>query len=313
MTPVHAPERLRIATRESPLAWYQAELVGARLQAAHPGLEIELVGIKTEGDRLHDRSLAEAGGKGLFVKALEQGLFDGRADIAVHSIKDVPGAFPEGLHMPVILARESPFDAFLAPSVRDPRALPAGAVIGTSSPRRASQLLYALPHCRIEALRGNVHTRLAKLDRGDFDAIVLAVAGLQRLGLGARAQVRLDTDLCLPAIGQGALGIECRADDPAINACIAPLNDAATAACVHAERAVSRGLEGNCLSPIAGHGVLAGARLQLQARVAAPDGSRLIADARAGHPASAEALGGELAQALLAAGADEVLAAAGAH
>ena len=304
---------LRIATRKSPLAWYQAEFVGKCIRAARADVEIELVGMKTEGDRVLDRSLAAIGGKGLFVKELEQGLLEGRADIAVHSMKDVPAEFPEGLHLPVILERESPFDAFVCNRYDDPRALPAGSVIGTCSQRRASQLLHALPHCRIEPLRGNVNTRLAKLDRGEFDATVLAVAGLVRLGFQDRIACALDPELCLPAIGQGALGIECRVDDPVVEAAIAPLAHAPTAACVRAERAVTRGLEGSCLSPIAGHAVLAGEELHLRARVAAPDGSRLIAGERRGAVADAETLGLELARELLDHGAADVLAAAGAH
>ena len=303
------PTRLRIATRKSPLAWYQAEFVGQRLQAAHPELEIELVGMKTEGDRVLDRSLAAIGGKGLFVKELEQGLLDGRADIAVHSMKDVPGTFPDGLHLPVILERESPFDAFVSATVTDPRSLPEGAIVGTCSPRRASQLLHALPHCGIRELRGNVNTRLAKLDRGDFDAIVLAVAGLERLGFEQRITCPLDSALCLPAIGQGALGIECRRDDPAVEQCIALLDHPATAACVRAERGVSRGLGGSCLSPIAGYAVASAAGLHLRARVAAPDGSALVAGEREGAVADADALGESLARELMAGGADRILAA----
>ena len=304
--------RLRIATRKSPLAWYQAEFVGQRLQAAHPDLEIELVGMKTEGDRVLDRSLAAIGGKGLFVKELEEGLLDGRADIAVHSMKDVPGYFPEGLHLPVILERESPFDAFVSNGYDDPRELPEGAVLGTCSQRRASQLLHALPHCRIRELRGNVNTRLAKLDAGEFDAIVLAVAGLERLGFEQRITRALDSELCLPAIGQGALGIECRRDDPEVEPLIAALDDADTAACVRAERAVSHRLGGSCLSPIAGYAVIEDNAMHLRGRVAAPDGSALLAGERGGSVAEAEALGTGLAEELLGRGADRLLA-AGAH
>ncbi len=306
--------RLRIATRKSPLAWRQAESVAERLDALHPQLEIELVGIKSEGDRVLDRPLAEVGGKGLFVKALEDALLDGRADIAVHSMKDVPADVdpPEGLHLPVILARESPFDAFLSPRYATPQELPPGAVVGTSSPRRTSQLLHQLPGCEIRSLRGNVNTRLARLDAGDYDAIVLAVAGLERLGLGAHITTELDPALCLPAIGQGALSIECRREDPDVEALIAPLADADTSACVLAERAISRALGGSCLSPIAGFGRLdAQGRLHLAARVGAPDGSALVGDEIRGERERAEALGAELARRLLAAGAEEILARAG--
>jgi len=307
-----SPQHLRIATRKSPLAWYQAEFVASCLRALHPGLSVELVGMRTEGDRVLDRSLAAIGGKGLFVKELEQGLLDGRADIAVHSMKDVPATFPDGLHLPVILERESPFDAFVSNDCKHAGELPEDAVIGTCSLRRASQLLARLPHCRIRELRGNVNTRLAKLDAGEFDAIVLAVAGLQRLGFDDRIASALDPSLCLPAIGQGALGIECRREDPEVEAAIAPLNHPDTEACVRSERAVSHGLGGSCLSPIAGHAVVEGDSIALTARVVATDGSRLLearADGDAGAPAE---LGGAVAQDLLAQGAADILAAAGA-
>lgn len=304
--------RIRIATRKSPLAWRQAESVGERLRSAHPGLEIELVGMRTEGDRVLDRSLAAIGGKGLFVRALEQGLLEDRADIAVHSMKDVPADFPDGLHLPVILARENPFDAFVSNDHARPEHLPEGAVIGTCSLRRAGQLLYHLPHCRVRELRGNVGTRLAKLDAGQFDAIVLAAAGLERLGLEQRITAPLAPDLCLPAIGQGALGIECRLDDPAIEQLIAPLDDPATAARVHAERAVSHGLGGSCLSPIAGFAEVEGDRLRLRARVMAADGSALIAAEAAGCLSEPVALGLAVAGELRTRGADRLLAAAAA-
>lgn len=311
-----SPSRLRIATRKSPLAWRQAESVAERLGALHPQLEIELVGIRSEGDRVLDRPLAAVGGKGLFVKALEDALLDGRADIAVHSMKDVPADVdpPTGLHLPVILTRERPFDAFISQHYTTPQALPAGAIVGTSSPRRTCQLLHHLPGCDIRSLRGNVNTRLARVDAGDYDAIVLAVAGLERLGLGQRVTTELDPALCLPAIGQGALTIECRRDDPGVQALIAPLADADTSACVLAERAVSRALGGSCLSPIAGFGRLdADGRLHLAARVGAPDGTALVGDEVRGARERAEALGAELGQRLLAAGADRILAQAAAQ
>jgi len=295
--------RLRIATRRSPLAWRQAEIVGERLQACHPGLEVELVGMKTEGDRILDRSLAAIGGKGLFVKELERGLQEERADIAVHSMKDVPAECADGLHLPVMLPRESPFDAFVSNRFDHPDELPEGAVIGSCSLRRASQLLHRYPACRIEELRGNVNSRLAKLDAGQFDAIVLAVAGLERLGFDARISARLEPEVCLPAIGQGALGIECRQQDPAVESLIAALHDADTAACVHAERAVSHGLGGSCLSPIAGFATLSAGQLHLRARVGAPDGSRLLATQAEGPVAAAGAIGERAAQDLAAEGA----------
>ncbi len=307
-------DRIRIATRRSPLAWYQAEFVRARLQAARPGLEVELVGMKTEGDRVLDRSLAAIGGKGLFVKELEQGLLDERADIAVHSMKDVPGTFPDGLHLPVVLERESPFDAFVSHTAAEPAELDAGAVVGTCSQRRASQLLHTLPGCRIRELRGNVNTRLGKLDSGDFDAVILAVAGLERLGFGERIRQALDTALCLPAIGQGALGIECRRDDPAVEDCIAALAHRDTADCVFAERAVSHALGGSCLSPIAGYAIPEGPdTLYLRARVALPDGTQLIAAEGRGGRADPAALGRTVAEDLRGRGAAELLAAVEAH
>jgi len=301
---------VRIATRRSPLAWRQAESVAEQLRAMHEGLEVELVGMRTEGDRVLDRALAEIGGKGLFVKELEQGLLDGRADIAVHSMKDVPAdvPFPDGLHLPVIMARESPYDAFVSPCCAGPLELPEGAVIGTCSLRRSAQLLHRLPHCSVRQLRGNVNTRLAKLEAGEFDAIVLAEAGLRRLGMAERITARLDPALCLPGIGQGALGIESRVDDADIGALIAPLADADTSACVMAERAVSHGVGAGCLSPIAGFARVSAGRLELEARVGAADGSALVAARESGPATEAAAIGDRVAQSLLERGAGELLA-----
>lgn len=302
-------QTIRIATRRSPLALRQAESVAARLQAAHPGLGVEVVGMRTHGDRVLDRPLAAIGGKGLFVKELEQGLLDGAADIAVHSMKDVPAdtGFPEGLHLPALVARESPFDAFVSSHYERPQDLPEGAVIGTCSLRRASQLLHRLPGRAVRDLRGNVNTRLGKLEAGEFDAIVLACAGLERLGLGHRITARLDPELCLPAIGQGALGIECRVDDADVNACIAALDDPDTAACVRAERAVTRGLGGTCLSPIAGFATLDGDTLSLRARVGAGDGSELLEESIEGGRDAAAELGEQVARRLLERGAARLL------
>ena len=294
---------VRIATRRSPLAWRQAELVAERLEAAHPGVDTELIGMQTEGDRIQDRSLAAIGGKGLFIKELERGLLDDRADIAVHSLKDVPEECADGLHLPIILARESPFDAFVANDWGHPDELPDGAIIGTCSLRRACQLLHRYPHCQVAELRGNVNTRLAKLDSGHFDAIVLAVAGLERLGFRERITAALEPEVCLPAIGQGALGIECRRDDTAIEALIAGLHEPETAACVTAERAVSHGLGGSCLSPIAGYARYRDGQLSLQARVGAADGSRLLAADGEGSANRAAAIGAEVAEALAEQGA----------
>lgn len=305
-----ATDRLRLATRNSPLALQQAETVAAHLRAHHPDLTVEVIGMKTQGDRVLDRSLAEVGGKGLFVKELEQRLLDGEADIAVHSMKDVPADtdLPPGLALPVIVERESPFDAFISPRWQSPDALPEGAVIGTCSLRRASQLLHALPACRVAELRGNVNTRLSKLERGDFDAIVLARAGLDRLGLSDHITSDLDPRLCLPGIGQGALGIECRSDDADVRGRIEAIADSHTSACVEAERAVSRGLGGSCLSPIAGHAIISHGELRLEARVGSPDGRALLATEQAGDPGEPAAIGAAAAQHLLDQGAAELLA-----
>jgi len=302
-------ERLRVATRNSPLALQQARTVAAGLRARHPDLPVEVIGMRTQGDRMLDRSLAAIGGKGLFVQELEQRLLHHEADIAVHSMKDVPADtdLPPGLALPAIVARESPYDAFVSPRWHEPARLPADAVIGTCSLRRASQLLHALPHCRVAELRGNVNTRLDKLDRGDFDAIVLARAGLDRLGLGERVTAQLDPGLCLPGIGQGALGIECRADDPAVRGYIGALADPVTSACVVAERALARGLGASCLSPVAGHATIAAGVLRLDARVAAADGRTVLATQQAGEPDNPEAVGTAAARALMAQGAAALL------
>jgi len=305
-----ATDALRLATRNSPLALEQAETVAAHLRTRHPDIAVEVIGMKTQGDRVLDRSLAEVGGKGLFVKELEQRLLDGEADIAVHSMKDVPADtdLPPGLALPVIVERESPYDAFISPHWHSPDALPSGAVIGTCSLRRASQLLHALPECRVDELRGNVNTRLSKLERGDFDAIVLARAGLDRLGLSEHITSNLDPGLCLPGIGQGALGIECRADDADVINRIEAIADAHTHACVEAERAVTRGLCGSCLSPIAGHATIEAGGLRLKARVGAADGRSLLETDQAGDPHEPAAIGTAAANALLDQGAGEILA-----
>jgi len=302
-------ETLRIATRRSPLAWRQAEIVRDRLLAVHSGLDVELVGLQSQGDRVLDRPLAAIGGKGLFVKELERGLLDGRADIAVHSMKDVPEGLEPGLHLPVIVVRESPYDAYVSRDYGHPSELPRGAVVGTCSRRRASQLRHRYPGCRIADLRGNVNTRLGKLDDGAFDAVVLAVAGLERLGLEDRITARLEAGVCLPGIGQGALGIECRSGDRAIEDLIQPLNDPATAACVRAERAVSHGLGGSCLSPIAGFAREHGGELTLQARVGASDGRQLLSASASGPSSDPEVVGQNAAAELAQQGARAILAA----
>ncbi len=303
-----SPMTLRIATRKSPLALWQAEHVAARLRAAHPELAVELVGISTKGDRILDAPLAKVGGKGLFVKELEQALLEGAADIAVHSMKDVPVEFPAGLCLPVILEREDPRDAFVCSRYAHPDELPAGARVGTSSLRRACQLAARYPAIEILSLRGNVGTRLAKLDAGEYDAIILAAAGLKRLGLEARIACVLEPETSLPAMGQGAIGIECREGDPAVLDLIRVLDDPATHVRLRAERALNARLQGGCQVPIAGHALLEGEQLWLRALVGEPDGSRLIEGEIRGPAAEAEALGLRLADELLARGAREILA-----
>ncbi|NNC22914.1 hydroxymethylbilane synthase [Salinisphaera sp. USBA-960] len=298
---------LRIATRQSQLARWQAELVQQRLQTAWPDLAVELVGLSTQGDRVSDRPLAEVGGKGLFLSELEAALENGDADIAVHSMKDVPAEIPADMALPVVLAPASPLDAFVSNHYATPADLPAGSLIGTASPRRQALFRQLRPDIRVDFVRGNVQTRLAKLDGGDFDAIVLACAGLDRLALDKRIRMRLPPEQCLPAVGQGVLGIEMRADDKQTLARIEPLAEKDTTVRIDAERAVARRLGGNCHLPIAAHGVHDGHHLTLHACVAETDGTRVVADRIDGPIAEAENLGTELADRLLAAGADAIL------
>lgn len=300
-------QTLRIATRKSPLALWQAEYVRDRLMAAHPGLQVELVRMTTQGDKILDSPLAKIGGKGLFVKELEEGLLSGRADIAVHSMKDVPVELPSGLHLPVICEREDPRDAFVSRHYNALDELPHGARVGTSSLRRQCQIKARRPDLEILSLRGNVNTRLAKLDAGDFDAIILAAAGLLRLGFGARITSYLATEISLPAIGQGAVGIECRSDDPEINRLIAVLNDPDTHTRVTAERAMNHRLEGGCQVPIAGHAVLEGNTLHLRGLVGAPDGGQIIVGENSGPRGAAAMLGIAVADDLLSRGAAAIL------
>jgi hydroxymethylbilane synthase len=300
-------ETVRIATRKSPLALWQAEHVAASLHRLYPELTVEIVGMTTRGDKILDAPLAKVGGKGLFVKELEQGMLECRADIAVHSMKDVPVAFPAGLHLPVIMEREDPRDAFVSNRFSDLVELPQGACVGTSSLRRQCQLAERRPDLVIEPLRGNVNTRLAKLDAGEFDAVILAAAGLVRLGFGERIRGRLSPQESLPAIGQGAIGIECRSDDERVNGLIAPLHHAATADRVTAERAVNHRLMGGCQVPVAGHALLEGDAIFLRALVGTPDGKRVLRAERRGPRSSAQALGTALAEELLGQGADEIL------
>jgi len=305
------PRRLTIATRRSRLALWQAEHVKARLEACHPGLEVALLALSTRGDELLEVRLDKVGGKGLFVKELEQALADGRADLAVHSMKDVPAALPEGFRLAAILEREDPRDALVSERYGSLAALPRGARVGTSSLRRAAQIAAARPDLEIATLRGNVETRLAKLSRGEYDAIVLAAAGLTRLGLGERIRARLAVEESLPAPGQAALGIECLASRDDVLASVAPLDDPGTSACVRAERAVSLALGGSCTVPLGAYAEARGAALRLRALVASPDGTRAARADCEGAAAAPEALGERAAGLLRAQGAGEILAALG--
>ncbi len=300
-------EPFRIATRKSPLALWQAGHVRARLQAAHPGLAVELVTMSTKGDRVLDSPLAKIGGKGLFVKELEQGLLAGDADIAVHSMKDVPVEFPVGLGIGAILAREDPHDAFVSNRFEAIESLPEAAVVGTSSLRRQCQLRAVRPDLDIRDLRGNVGTRLGKLDNGDYDAIVLACAGLKRLGLAGRITRSIDTVAMLPAIGQGIIGIETRLDDARVRELLAPLHDNDTAVRLAAERSLNATLAGGCQAPVAGHAVLDSGVLQLRGLVGWPDGRDIVRGDIRGAAADAQSLGRTLAEDLLARGARPIL------
>ncbi len=300
--------QLRIATRGSPLALWQAEHVQARLEALHPDLSVSLLTMKTRGDKLLDAPLAKVGGKGLFVKELEAGLLDGRADLAVHSLKDVPVQFPEGLELALVMEREDPRDAFVSNKHDSLAAMPAGSLVGTSSLRRQTQIRERYPELRVDWLRGNVNTRLAKLDAGDYDAIILAASGLKRLGFGERIRAEIEPEECLPAIGQGVLGIEIRDDDAQLREWIAPLADADTTTRITAERALNETLNGGCQVPIAGYAVLEGDQLSLRGLVGEPDGSQILRDEIRGPASSARELGVELAERLLARGADKILA-----
>ena len=302
-----AEKIIRIATRQSPLALWQAEHVAERLQQAFPGLKTELVKMVTRGDKILDAPLAKVGGKGLFVKELEQGMIDGIADIAVHSMKDVPVEFPEGLHLAVILNREDPTDAFVSNRYKSLAELPANARIGTSSLRRQCQIKAQFPDAEILSLRGNVNTRLAKLDADEYDAIILASAGLKRLGLGERITKGLDSTESLPAIGQGAIGIECRIDDAEIHAYLKVLHDEETSLRVRAERAMNARLNGGCQVPIAGFAEIKGNKLWLRGLVGSPDGAKIYrAEAEASFE-QAEQLGIQVANDLLAQGAEQIL------
>ena len=298
---------IRIATRKSPLALWQAHYVKDALIAAHPGLQVELVTMVTKGDIILDSPLAKVGGKGLFVKELEVAMLEGRADLAVHSMKDVPGEFPEGLGLMTICQREDPRDAFVSNQYQSISDLPAGAVVGTCSLRRQCQIKAARPDLVIKELRGNVGTRLGKLDAGDYDAIILAAAGLKRLELEQRIQSYIEDTESLPAAGQGAVGIECRLDDSHLLSLLAPLNHPDTADRVTCERAVNLTLEGGCQVPIGSYSELEGDQLWLRALVGEPDGSEIIRGEIRGPRQQAEQLGTQLAQQLLADGAESIL------
>ena len=302
---------VRIATRQSPLALWQAEDVAKRLRDAHPGLQVELVKMVTRGDKILDSPLAKIGGKGLFVKELEAGMLQGSADIAVHSMKDVPMEFPKGLKLSSILQREEPTDAFVSNHFSSLSSMPAGSIVGTSSLRRQCQIQARFPELKINFLRGNVNTRLRKLDEGEYDAIILASAGLLRLGFAERITARMSPEDSLPAAGQGAVGIECRSNDAEMDALLAPLNDADTATRVCAERAMNTHLNGGCQVPIAGYSTLEGDQLWIRGLVGQPDGSAIIRAQARGHRDSAEQLGIQVAQDLLAQGADHILASIG--
>ena len=301
------PSRLIIASRESALAMWQAEHIRDRLRALYPQTEVSILGMTTQGDQILDVTLSKIGGKGLFVKELEAALEDGRADIAVHSLKDVPMNLPDGFMLACIGEREDPRDAFVSNQYDSLQALPPGSVVGTSSLRRESQLRARFPHLKIEPLRGNVQTRLRKLDEGQYAAIILAAAGLKRLGLGSRIRNVISSDDSLPAVGQGALGIECRAGRGELAAVLAPLHHENTAACVLAERAMSRKLGGSCQVPLGGFAEVVEGKLRMRGFVATPDGTRLIRAEHGGSLYAPESLGIAVAEDLLAQGAGEIL------
>ncbi|KTD23060.1 hydroxymethylbilane synthase [Legionella londiniensis] len=299
---------LRIATRESPLALWQANHVGELLKEYWPTLQIELLPMKTSGDKFLKDKLFKIGGKGLFTKELEDALLDKRADLAVHSMKDVPAAFPQGLTLKAICKRHNPFDAFVSIRFANLDALPSGSVIGTSSLRRQSQLLAVRPDLRFKTLRGNINTRLRKLEEQEYDAIILAVSGLERMGMQQLITEQLDEETMLPACGQGALGIECRENDEELHHLIAPLNNPLSALCVRSERIVARALGGNCHTPLA---VFCkptdDSKLLLRAKILAVDGSKVLSSSQRGDIQDAEKLAKDCAESLLADGARELI------
>ena len=306
---MNTPKKLVIASRESMLAMWQAEHIKGRLKALYPDCEVEILGMTTRGDQILDRTLSKIGGKGLFIKELEQALQDGRADLAVHSIKDVPMELPEGFALAAIGERASPFDAFVSNQYARLEEMPEGAIVGTSSLRREAQLRAKLPHLTIKPLRGNVQTRLSKLDNGDYDAVILATAGLQRLGLDGRIREILSPADSLPAAGQGALGIEIAARRTDLADILRPLNHEETAACVTAERALARALGGSCQVPLVAYCVMEDGLLTLNGLVGHPDGSVIIEASAQAPAAYADALGRAVAKRLADDGAEELIAA----
>jgi hydroxymethylbilane synthase len=305
------PTKIVIATRESALALWQANFIRDQLMKLYPQTEFSILGMTTRGDQILEVSLSKIGGKGLFIKELEQALEDGRADIAVHSMKDVPMDMPEGFVLAAIAEREDPRDAFISNEYPALEVLPSGSIVGTSSLRRESQLRARFPHLRVKPLRGNVQTRLRKLDEGQFTAIILAAAGLKRLGLAHRITALLSPDLSLPAVGQGALGIECRADRTDLLKLVQPLHNIHTARCVEAERAMSRALGGSCEVPLGGYAEIDSGVLRLRGFVASQDGTRMINAELSGDPTAGVAMGTQLAKNLKAKGAEEILTALG--
>ncbi len=306
---MNTPKKLVIASRESMLAMWQAEHIKGRLKALYPDCEVEILGMTTRGDQILDRTLSKIGGKGLFIKELEQALQDGRADLAVHSIKDVPMELPEGFALAAIGERASPFDAFVSNQYARLEEMPEGSIVGTSSLRREAQLRAKFPHLTIQPLRGNVQTRLSKLDNGDYDAVILAAAGLQRLGLDGRIREILSPADSLPAAGQGALGIEIAARRTDLADILRPLNHEETAACVTAERALARALGGSCQVPLAAYCVMEDGLLTLNGLVGHPDGSVIIEASAQAPDAYADALGRAVAKRLADDGAEELIAA----
>jgi hydroxymethylbilane synthase len=299
--------RLRLATRKSALALWQTEHVAARLRAAHPGLIVELVPMTTRGDRILDRPLAEIGGKGLFLKELENAMLDGEADAAVHSLKDVPMTLEGPFALPAILERADPFDAFVSKDFPDIDALPKGARVGTSSLRRQAQLRARRPDLACEDLRGNVNTRLKKMEDGEYDAIILACAGLERLGLSRHIRHRLEAPGWLPAVAQGAIAVEARAADPAIHALLAVLDHADTRTCVTAERAMNRQLHGSCQLPVAAYATLDGGLLSLEGLVGSAKSGQLVRAQAMGKANDPDGLGRLVAAELRLAGADAII------